>query len=233
MDAMDIFAPAGIRLVPVVHEQGAGHMAEGYARACGRPGVVLVTSGPGATNTVTPLQDALMDGTPIVVFCGQVATGVIGTDAFQEADIFGITMPVVKHSYLVKAANDIPRIVREAFHISTTGRPGPVLIDIPKDISAGPCTADLHAEMDIPGYTLDSTVDNNIILEIAEALAKSKRPLILAGHGAMISRADDALLAFAEKAQIPVTSTLLGKGVFPETHALALGMLYFRLKEIL
>jgi acetolactate synthase-1/2/3 large subunit len=214
-----------INFVLTRHEQGATHMADGYARATGKPAVVLVTSGPGATNTLTGIMTAHMDSVPMIVLTGQSVSWMLGKDAFQEADIFGITMPVVKHSYLVKAANDIPRIVREAFHISTTGRPGPVLIDIPKDISAGPCTADLHAEMDIPGYTLDSTVDNNIILEIAEALAKSKRPLILAGHGAMISRADDALLAFAEKAQIPVTSTLLGKGVFPETHALALGML--------
>jgi acetolactate synthase-1/2/3 large subunit len=214
-----------INFVLTRHEQGATHMADGYARATGRPAVVLVTSGPGATNTLTGIMTAHMDSVPMIVLTGQSVSWMLGKDAFQEADIFGITMPVVKHSYLVKAANDIPRIVREAFHIATTGRPGPVLIDIPKDISAGPCTADLHAEMDIPGYTLNTTVDNDTILEIAEALAKSKRPLILAGHGAMISGADDILRTFAEKAQIPVTSTLLGKGVFPETHALALGML--------
>ncbi len=214
-----------INFVLTRHEQGATHMADGYARATGRPAVVLVTSGPGATNTLTGIMTAHMDSVPMIVLTGQSVSWMLGKDAFQEADIFGITMPVVKHSYLVKAANDIPRIVREAFHIATTGRPGPVLIDIPKDISAGPCTADLHAEMDIPGYTLNTTVDNDTILEIAEALAKSKRPLILAGHGAMISGADDTLRAFAEKAKIPVTNTLLGKGVFPETHALALGML--------
>lgn len=214
-----------INFVLTRHEQGATHMADGYARATGRPAVVLVTSGPGATNTLTGIMTAHMDSVPMIVLTGQSVSWMLGKDAFQEADIFGITMPVVKHSYLVKEANDIPRIVREAFHIATTGRPGPVLIDIPKDISAGPCTADLHAEMDIPGYTLDTTVDNDTILEIAEALAKSKRPLILAGHGAMISGADDTLRAFAEKAKIPVTNTLLGKGVFPETHALALGML--------
>ena len=214
-----------INFVLTRHEQGATHMADGYARATGKPAVVLVTSGPGATNTLTGIMTAHMDSVPMIVLTGQSVSWMLGKDAFQEADIFGITMPVVKHSYLVKEANDIPRIVREAFHIATTGRPGPVLIDIPKDISAGPCTADLHAEMDIPGYTLDTTVDNDTILEIAEALAKSKRPLILAGHGAMISGADDTLRAFAEKAKIPVTNTLLGKGVFPETHALALGML--------
>ncbi|MBT8046134.1 MAG: biosynthetic-type acetolactate synthase large subunit [Pontiella sp.] len=214
-----------IKFILVRHEQGAAHMADGYARATGKPAVVLVTSGPGATNTLTGIMTAHMDSVPMIVVSGQSVSWMLGKDAFQEADIFGITMPVVKHSYLVKETNDIPRIVREAFHIATTGRPGPVLIDIPKDISAGPCTADLHAEMDLPGYKEEYSVNNDTILEIAEALAKSKRPLILAGHGAMISGADPSLLAFAEKAQIPVTSTLLGKGVFPETHALSLGML--------
>jgi acetolactate synthase-1/2/3 large subunit len=187
--------------------------------------VVLVTSGPGATNTLTGIMTAHMDSVPMIVLSGQSVSWMLGKDAFQEADIFGITMPVVKHSYLVKETNDIPRIVREAFHISTTGRPGPVLIDVPKDISAGPFTGDLHSEMDLPGYKIDSAPDNDTVLEIAEALAKSKRPLILAGHGAMIAQADDSLRALAEKAQIPVTTTLLGKGVFPETHGLALGML--------
>jgi acetolactate synthase-1/2/3 large subunit len=218
-------AETKINFVLTRHEQGAAHMADGYARATGKPAVVLVTSGPGATNTITGIMTAHMDSVPMIVLTGQSVSWMLGKDAFQEADIFGITMPIIKHSYLVKATNDIPRIVREAFHIATTGRPGPVLIDIPKDISAGPCTADLHAEMDLPGYSLDKTVDNDAILEIAEALAKSRRPLILAGHGAMIAGADDALKAFAEKAQIPVTSTLLGKGVFPETHKLSLGML--------
>ncbi|MDF7801067.1 biosynthetic-type acetolactate synthase large subunit [Pontiellaceae bacterium B1224] len=214
-----------IKFVLVRHEQGAAHMADGYARATGKPAVVLVTSGPGATNTLTGLLTAHMDSVPMIALTGQSVSWMLGKDAFQEADIFGITMPVVKHSYLVKDPNDIPRITREAFHIATTGRPGPVLIDIPKDVSAGPCTADLHAEMDLPGYKIAKTVDNDTVLEIAEALSKSKRPLILAGHGAMISGADPTLLALAEKAQIPVTTTLLGKGVFPETHELALGML--------
>lgn len=214
-----------IKFILVRHEQGATHMADGYARATGKPAVVLVTSGPGATNTLTGIMTAHMDSVPMIVISGQSVSWMLGKDAFQEADIFGISMPVVKHSYLIKESNEIPRVVREAFHISTTGRPGPVLIDIPKDLSAGPCTADLHPEMDLPGYQLDYTVDNDRILEIAEALAKSKRPLILAGHGAMISGADASLKALAEKAQIPVTSTLLGKGVFPESHKLALGML--------
>jgi acetolactate synthase-1/2/3 large subunit len=166
-----------------------------------------------------------MDSVPMIVLTGQSVSWMLGKDAFQEADIFGITMPVVKHSYLVKETNDIPRIVREAFHISTTGRPGPVLIDLPKDITAGPCTADLHAEMDLPGYKVDLSLDNDTILKIAEALSKAKRPLILAGHGAMISGADGSLKDFVEKARIPVTNPLLGKGVFPETHELSLGML--------
>ncbi len=214
-----------INFVLTRHEQGAVHMADGYARATGKPAVVLVTSGPGATNTLTGIMTAHMDSVPMIVLTGQSVSWMLGKDAFQEADIFGITMPVVKHSYLLKSSNEIPRIVREAFHISTTGRPGPVLIDIPKDISAGPCTADLHAEMDLPGYQLKTDVDKDKILEIAEALSKSRRPLILAGHGAMIAGADSVLKSLAEKAKIPVTSTLLGKGVFPETHRLSLGML--------
>lgn len=214
-----------IKFILVRHEQGATHMADGYARATGKPAVVLITSGPGATNTLTGIMTAHMDSVPMIVLSGQSVSWMLGKDAFQEADIFGITMPVVKHSYLVKKTNDLPRIVREAFHISTTGRPGPVLIDIPKDISAGQCTADLHAEMDIPGYTTEYSLNNDTVLEIAEALVKSERPLILAGHGAMISGADESLKALAEKTQIPVTTTLLGKGVFPETHPLALGML--------
>ncbi len=214
-----------IKFVLVRHEQGAAHMADGYARATGKPAVVLITSGPGATNTLTGIMTAHMDSVPMIVLSGQSVSWMLGKDAFQEADIFGITMPVVKHSYLVKETNDLPRIIRESFHIATTGRPGPVLVDIPKDISAGKFTADLHAEMDLPGYSTIESVDNDTILEIAEALSKAQRPLILAGHGAMIAGADDSLRALAEKAQIPVTNTLLGKGVFPETHELSLGML--------
>ena len=216
---------SSIEFVLVRHEQGAVHMADGYARATGKPAVVLVTSGPGATNTLTGIMTAHMDSVPMIVVSGQAVSWMLGKDAFQEADIFGITMPVVKHSYLVKETNDIPRITREAFHIATTGRPGPVLIDIPKDISAGPFTGDLRAEMDLPGYKLNFDVDNDVILQISEEIAKSKRPLILAGHGAMIAQADEVLLALAEKANIPVTTTLLGKGIFPESHRLSLGML--------
>ncbi len=216
---------SNIEFVLVRHEQGAVHMADGYARATGKPAVVLVTSGPGATNTLTGIMTAHMDSVPMIVVSGQAVSWMLGKDAFQEADIFGITMPVVKHSYLVKETNDIPRITREAFYIATTGRPGPVLIDIPKDISAGPFTGDLRAEMDLPGYKLNFDVDNDVILQISEEITKSKRPLILAGHGAMIAQADEVLLALAEKANIPVTTTLLGKGIFPESHRLSLGML--------
>ena len=214
-----------IKFVLTRHEQGAAHMADGYARATGKPAVVLVTSGPGATNILTGVMTAHMDSVPMIVLTGQSVSWMLGKDAFQEADIFGITMPVVKHSYLLRSSNEIPQTIREAFHIATTGRPGPVLIDIPKDVSAGQCTADLHAEMDIPGYKPERSVDAGTIHEIAEALAKSKQPLILAGHGVMISGAEESLKAFAEKAQIPVTNTLLGKGAFPETHPLSLGML--------
>ena len=214
-----------IKLILVRHEQGAAFMADGYARATGKPGVVLVTSGPGATNTLTGIMTAHMDSVPMIVITGQTVTSMLGKDAFQEADVFGITMPVVKHSYLVKNANDIPRIMREAFHITNTGRPGPVLIDIPKDISQGPFGGDLHAEMDLPGYRIDSSFDQSKVLDIAEALNRSKKPVILAGHGAIISDASEAVRKLAEKINAPVTSTLLGKGAFPESHRLSLGML--------
>lgn len=214
-----------IKLVLVRHEQGAAHMADGYARATGKPGVVLVTSGPGATNTLTGIMTAHMDSVPMVVLTGQSIRPMLGKDAFQEADIFGMSLPAVKHSYLIKESNDIPRIIREAFYISNSGRPGPVLIDLPKDVTAGICTADLHAEMDLPGYHPDIELDNESILEVAEALSKSIRPLLLVGHGALVADAADAVRKLAEKIRAPVTMTLLGKGAFPETHDLSLGML--------
>jgi acetolactate synthase-1/2/3 large subunit len=214
-----------IKLVPVRHEQGATHMADGYARATGRPGVVLVTSGPGATNTITGIMTAHMDSVPMVVISGQQILPMLGKDAFQEADIFGLTMPVVKHSYLVRETNDIPRVVREAFHITNTGRPGPVLIDLPKDVSSGPCDADLQAEMDLPGYgTPRGEVNAADVQRIADALAKSRRPVILAGHGVLIAGAHGELREFAEAIRAPVATTLLGKGAFPESHPLSLGM---------
>ncbi len=213
-----------IKMVLVRHEQGATHIADGYARVTGRPGVVLVTSGPGATNTVTGIMTAHMDSVPMVVITGQTISPMLGKDAFQEADVFGITMPVVKHSYLIKKTNDIPRIVKEAFHIAGTGRPGPVLMDIPKDVSAGPCTAPLDPPMDLPGYNPVIPVDVDKVKVMAEALRRSKRPVLMVGHGALVARAWDSVRRLAETLRAPVTTTLLGKGAFPETHPLALGM---------
>ena len=214
-----------MKFVLVRHEQGASHMADGYARATGKPAVVLVTSGPGATNTLTGIMTAHMDSVPMLVVTGQQVTGMLGKDAFQEADIFGITMPIVKHSYLVKETDSIPRIVREAYHIATTGRPGPVLIDVPKDVSQAPMGNGAYQEMDIPGYQVPEEGDRDVIVQVAAALNAAQRPVILAGHGALIAKASDSVRRLAERLQAPVTTTLLGKGAFPETHPLALGML--------
>jgi acetolactate synthase-1/2/3 large subunit len=216
-----------MKFILVRHEQGAVHMADGYARATGRPAAVLVTSGPGAGNTVTGLMTAMMDSVPMIVISGQTVTWMLGKDAFQEADIFGITIPVVKHNYLVKDTNTLPRIAREAYHIATTGRPGPVLIDIPKDISSGNFTGEMDPPFQLPGYDTKSAFNINqaAVKEAADLIMKAKRPVILAGQGAMIARADKELRYLAETLGAPVTSTLLGKGVFPETHPLSLGML--------
>jgi acetolactate synthase-1/2/3 large subunit len=216
-----------MKFVLVRHEQGAVHMADGYARATGKPAAVLVTSGPGAGNTVTGIMTAQMDSVPMIVITGQQVTWMLGKDAFQEADIFNITSPVCKHSYLVKNTNDLPRIARESYYIATTGRPGPVLIDVPKDISQSPFTGDLNAEMDLPGYHPEESqqIDKKSVQEAARIIMSAKRPVILAGHGAMIARADKELMTMAETLNCPVTTTLLGKGVFPETHRLSLGML--------
>ena len=216
-----------MKFILVRHEQGAVHMADGYARATGRPAAVLVTSGPGAGNTVTGLMTAHMDSVPMLVICGQQVTWMLGKDAFQEADIFGITIPVVKHNYLVKETNDLVRVAKEAHHIATTGRPGPVLIDVPKDVSSGLFTAEMEPELDLPGYDPYESfnIDPNSVAEAVKLIKKAKRPVILAGQGTMISRADQELMELAETLKAPVTSTLLGKGVFPETHELSLGML--------
>jgi len=216
-----------MKFILVRHEQGAVHMADGYARATGKPAAVLVTSGPGAGNTVTGLMTAQMDSVPMLVICGQQVTWMLGKDAFQEADIFGITIPVVKHNYLVKETNDLVRVAKEAYHIATTGRPGPVLIDVPKDVSSGDFTATMDPELDLPGYDPYESlnIDPSRIEEAVALIKKAKRPVILAGQGTMISRADKELMELATKLNCPVTSTLLGKGVFPETHDLSLGML--------
>ena len=225
MPIFDALVDSKIRLILVRHEQGATHMADGYARATGRPGVVLVTSGPGATNTVTGLLTAHMDSSPIVVITGQTISPMLGKDAFQEADVTGITYPVVKHSYLVKDGRDVPRIVREAFYIANTGRPGPVLIDVPKDIASAPCEAPFVDEVDLPGYEVPGRGDPEDVAAAAELLNESRRPVLYVGQGAVISGAGKAVVTLAEKLRAPIVNTLLGKGAADETHALHLGML--------
>ena len=225
MPIFDALVDSNIKLIMVRHEQGASHMADGYARATGRPGVVLVTSGPGATNTVTGLLTALMDSVPMIVLTGQTITPMLGKDAFQEADISGITYPVVKHSYLVKDPNDIPRVVHEAFHIAATGRPGPVLIDLPKNVTQDPCSASFVDEINLPGYQVPGRPDAEDIATAAELLKAAKRPVLYVGHGAVISGAGKAAIALAERMQAPIVNTLLGKGAADETHPLHLGML--------
>jgi len=221
----DSILDSPIKLVLTRHEQGACHIADGYARATGKPGVVLVTSGPGATNTVTGMLTAHMDSVPIVIISGQTITPMLGKDAFQEADVFGITMPVVKHSYLVKDTNDIPRVMKEAFAICNTGRPGPVLVDVPKDVASGECKASFPEKLDLPGYVVPGLCDQASLYAAADLLAQSKRPLIYAGHGVLISGAAKVVRQFAEKLNAPVVNTLLGKGGFPETHPLSVGMM--------
>lgn len=221
----DALIDSSIKLILSRHEQGATHMADGYARATGRAGVVLVTSGPGATNTVTGIMTAHMDSVPMIILCGQTIRPNLGLDAFQEADVSGITYPIVKHSYLVNDPEDIPRVMREAFHIAETGRPGPVLVDIPKDVSSATFEPDYNAEMNLPGYRVPGLGDSAIIARVAEALQGAKRPLLLLGHGAVISGAGRAIHQVVERLKIPAVTTLLGKGALPESHPLHLGML--------
>ncbi|MBQ96701.1 MAG: acetolactate synthase, large subunit, biosynthetic type [Roseibacillus sp.] len=218
---------SNMKFVLVRHEQGAVHMADGYARATGKPAAVLVTSGPGAGNTVTGLMTAQMDSVPMIVLTGQQVLWMLGKDAFQEADIFSITMPVVKHNYLVKHTNDLPRIAREAHHIATTGRPGPVLIDIPKNVSQDPFDGDLDPSVILPGYQPQQSmeIDEAEMDEAAALINQSRRPVILAGQGCMIARAGEELFKLSRTLGCPVTTTLLGKGVFPETDDYSLGML--------
>ncbi len=221
----DALVGSPLKFILTRHEQGATHMADGVARATGRAGVVLVTSGPGATNTITGLITSQMDSTPMVVITGQTITPMLGLDAFQEADVSGISYPVVKHSYLVKNVHDIPRIVKEAFYLAESGRPGPVLIDIPKDIASTLFEPNYDVAMDLPGYHVPSHGDPVAISQAADYLNKARKPLLLIGHGTVIANAGPAVRYLAETMQIPVTNTLLGKGGFPETHALSLGML--------
>ncbi|MBM3934397.1 MAG: biosynthetic-type acetolactate synthase large subunit [SAR202 cluster bacterium] len=221
-----------LRHILVRHEQGSAHAADGYARVTGKPGVCWATSGPGATNLVTGIATAQMDSVPIVVVTGQVSRASIGTDAFQETDITGITLPITKHNYLVMHASDIPRIVKESFHIASTGRPGPVLIDVPKDVQnevveyEESTFDEMYAkvELDLPGYKPTMEGHPSQIKKAVQLIAESKRPVILAGHGVIFSGAYDELRELAEKAQIPVITTLLGISSFPETHVLSVGM---------
>ncbi|MBI5468592.1 MAG: biosynthetic-type acetolactate synthase large subunit [Deltaproteobacteria bacterium] len=209
----------------VRHEQGAVHMADGYSRATGRPGVVLVTSGPGATNTVTGIATAYMDSIPVVVFTGQVPTALIGNDAFQEADIVGITRPCTKHNYLVKDIKDLPRIIKEAFYIATTGRPGPVLVDLPKDVLTAEAEYKYPEKVHIDSYQPNYTGHPGQIKKAVDFILKSKRPVIYAGGGVVLSNAAPELKALAEKLKLPATTTLMGLGGFPGTHPLFMGML--------
>ncbi|WP_144493626.1 acetolactate synthase large subunit [Bacillus pumilus] len=206
------------------HEQGAIHAAEGYARVSGKPGVVIATSGPGATNLVTGIADAMIDSLPLVVFTGQVATSVIGSDAFQEADVLGITMPITKHSYQVRNPEELPGVIKEAFHIATTGRPGPVLIDIPKDVAGIEGTFEYDQPIDLPGYQPKVEPNYLQIRKLVEAVSRAKKPVILAGAGVLHGKASEELRQYVEQQQIPVTHTLLGLGGFPAKHPLFLGM---------
>ena len=214
-----------IKHILVRHEQGATHMAEGYARATGRPGVVLVTSGPGATNTVTGIANAYMDSTPMVVFTGQVPSSLIGNDAFQEADIVGITRPITKHNFLVKDVRDLASTIRKAFYLATTGRPGPVLVDMPKDVLAAECLFEWPESVDIRGFKPTFKCHANQVSRAAKMIAKAKRPLLYVGGGVITAGATEALARLAVEQQIPVTMTLQGLGAFPGDHPLSMGML--------
>ncbi|AKK30414.1 acetolactate synthase large subunit [Mycobacterium sp. EPa45] len=213
-----------LRHVLVRHEQGAGHAASGYAHATGKVGVMMATSGPGATNLVTPLADAQMDSIPVVAITGQVGRTLIGTDAFQEADISGITMPITKHNFLVRNGDDIPRVIAEAFHIAESGRPGAVLVDIPKDILQGPCTFSWPPQIDLPGYKPNTKPHSRQIREAAKLIAAARKPVLYVGGGVIRGDATDELRTLAEMTGIPVVTTLMARGAFPDSHPQNLGM---------
>jgi acetolactate synthase-1/2/3 large subunit len=213
-----------LRHVLCRHEQGAGHAAEGYARATGRVGVCIGTSGPGATNLVTPIADAWMDSTPLIAITGQVSSQLLGRDAFQETDITGITVPITKHNYLVTHAEQLPYVFHEAFHLASTGRPGPVLIDVTKDAQQARVTPKWEVELQLPGYRPTYLGNVRQIRAAARLLTEAQRPLILAGNGVIQSGATAELRALADRTGIPVITTLHGIGAFPETHPLSLGM---------
>jgi len=229
LPAYDPLIDSSMRHILVRHEQGAGHMAEGYAHATGKPGVAMVTSGPAATNMVTPLADAMLDSVPLVCITGQVASGAIGSDAFQECDTTGITMAVTKHNFLVTEASEIPQVIHDAFHIATTGRPGPVLIDIPKDLVDPNNPASQFEDYDptghnLPGYNPITEPDPLKIQEAVELILRSKRPVIYSGGGILKARAATQLRELAELLDVHVVTTLMNRGGFPDNHPLALGM---------
>ena len=219
-----LFDSQTVRHILVRHEQGAGHAAEGYAQATGRVGVCMATSGPGATNLVTPIADAYMDSVPIVAITGQVPSGAIGTDAFQEADICGITMPITKHNFLVKSVEEIPRTIAEAFHLAASGRPGPVLVDLPKDILQAAGDFSWPPTLDLPGYHPTTRPHAKQVREAARLVAEAKRPVLYVGGGVLKARAAAELRALAELTGIPVVTTLMARGAFPDSHAQHLGM---------
>ncbi|MCX2930424.1 acetolactate synthase large subunit [Mycobacterium sp. CVI_P3] len=219
-----LFDSKKLRHVLVRHEQGAGHAASGYAHATGKVGVMMATSGPGATNLVTPLADAQMDSIPVVAITGQVGRTLIGTDAFQEADISGITMPITKHNFLVRNGDDIPRVIAEAFHIAATGRPGAVLVDIPKDILQGQCTFAWPPQIDLPGYKPNTKPHSRQIREAAKLIAAARRPVLYVGGGVIRGEATEELLDLAELTGAPVVTTLMARGAFPDSHPQNLGM---------
>jgi acetolactate synthase I/II/III large subunit len=219
-----LFDSQKLRHVLVRHEQGAGHAASGYAHATGKVGVCMATSGPGATNLVTPLADAQMDSVPVVAITGQVGRSVIGTDAFQEADISGITMPITKHNFLVRSGDDIPRVLAEAFHIASTGRPGAVLVDVPKDVLQGQCTFSWPPRLDLPGYKPNTKPHNRQIREAAKLIAAARKPVLYVGGGVIRGNATEQLRQLAELTGIPVVTTLMARGAFPDSHRQHLGM---------
>jgi acetolactate synthase-1/2/3 large subunit len=225
IDIFDELAKTDIRSVLVRHEQGAVHAADGYARASGKTGVCLVTSGPGATNTVTGIATAYMDSIPLVVFTGQVPTQLIGNDAFQEVDIVGITRPCTKHNYLVQSTESFPRIIKEAFYLARSGRPGPVLVDIPKDVANATVDYTSTKEVSLKSYNPTYNPNMKQLLKVVDLIRESERPVIFAGGGIILSRAAAELTEFARKTQIPVTTSLMGLGAFPGTDPLWLGMI--------
>ncbi|WP_029105778.1 acetolactate synthase large subunit [Mycobacterium sp. 360MFTsu5.1] len=219
-----LFDSKKVRHVLVRHEQGAGHAASGYAHATGKVGVMMATSGPGATNLVTPLADAQMDSIPVVAITGQVGRGLIGTDAFQEADISGITMPITKHNFLVRNGDDIAKVIAEAFHIAASGRPGAVLVDIPKDVLQGQCTFSWPPVIDLPGYKPNTKPHSRQVREAAKLIAAARKPVLYVGGGVIRGEASAELLELAELTGIPVVTTLMARGAFPDSHPQHMGM---------